>query len=214
MRPRNHLFRNKRFFKVGDLSKQHKLRASLGCKSFRWFMETIAFDFKDHFGHKFPDMLGEGEFANQATGLCMDLMGRGVGSKVALSPCASKKNLTSGDQYIYLSYKNEMRSPTRDLCFDHDPDAGLEIFLRKCHGYHGNQEFHYDLDTQKLVHRMSGMCVKADEHSRTIEISMCDSRDRYQIWEIQHIRREHLLNAFKEDVYAPRLVKRPKPRHR
>lgn len=190
-----------RFYKTGDLSKQHRLRANLKCKSFRWFMETIAFDIKDHYSHKYPETLGEGEISIQDHGVCMDFMKGQVDSRIGLSECASKKNASNDEQYIYFNHLNEIRSPFRDVCLDYDPKSGNEMFLKECHGYRGNQEFHYNMETKQFVHRMSGACIDAIPESGFVFMRACHRGSMTQKWNIQYIRKEHLLNAFKPDSY-------------
>ena len=46
---------------VGDISAQVAIREKLQCKSFKWFMEEVAFDLPKHYPPIEPPSFGEGE---------------------------------------------------------------------------------------------------------------------------------------------------------
>jgi len=46
---------------VGDISKQKELREKLHCKSFKWFMENIAFDLPKKYPPIEPPDFAQGE---------------------------------------------------------------------------------------------------------------------------------------------------------
>ena len=58
---------------LGDISKQKQLRTDLKCKSFKWFMEEIAFDQDAHYPAIVPPDFASGFIKSDADpDLCVD----------------------------------------------------------------------------------------------------------------------------------------------
>ena len=58
---------------VGDLTKQKELRDKLKCKSFKWFMEEVAFDQDAHYPAIVPPDFASGTIKSDADpDLCID----------------------------------------------------------------------------------------------------------------------------------------------
>lgn len=58
---------------LGDISKQKQLRSDLKCKSFKWFMEEIAFDQDAHYPAIVPPDFASGFIKSDADpDLCVD----------------------------------------------------------------------------------------------------------------------------------------------
>jgi hypothetical protein len=58
---------------TGDISKQKELREKLHCKSFRWFMENVAFDLPKKYPPIEPPDFAQGEVCYRAQLLCFCL---------------------------------------------------------------------------------------------------------------------------------------------
>ena len=114
----------------GDVSERKKLRQDLGCKSFKWYLDTI-----------FPELfvpgehsLSDGEIRNYGLGnsSCLDAALKSVDyfQPAVVYPCHGN----GGNQNFQLSKTGEIRKDT--LCLDF---TGKEILMTKCHGGKGNQ---------------------------------------------------------------------------
>ncbi|RXG57974.1 putative polypeptide N-acetylgalactosaminyltransferase 9 [Armadillidium vulgare] len=116
----------------GDVSDRKALRKSLGCKSFKWYLDNI-----------YPELfvpgeaVASGEIRNPLTTMCVDSPARPEDNHkaVGLWPCHKQ----GGNQYWMLSKEGEIRRD--EACLDY---AGADVILYPCHGSKGNQLWEYD----------------------------------------------------------------------
>ena len=76
-----------RHLSAGDVAAQKKLRSSLNCKSFKWFMTKIAWDLPKFYPPVEPPAAAWGEIRNVGTGLCADTKHGALGSPLRLESC-------------------------------------------------------------------------------------------------------------------------------
>jgi len=81
---------------VGDVAERVELRRRLGCKPFRWFLDSVAVTLP-----KLDNLMGAGELGNPHTGLCVDQNDRAdfLGRPAEVAPCHDE----GGHQYWYLT---------------------------------------------------------------------------------------------------------------
>lgn len=95
---------------VGDISKQLAIREKLQCKSFKWFMEEIAFDLPKKYPPIEPPDFASGFIRSVAhPTLCADSLNNGVKKRVGLYACGSDydKHL---NQRFALTWHKDIRS--------------------------------------------------------------------------------------------------------
>lgn len=131
---------------VGDISAQLAVRERLQCKSFKWFMEEIAFDLPLKYPPVEPPDFASGAIQNLAhPNLCADTMSKGIKDVVGLYTCAEDKVEPQRTQYFALSWHKDIRVKETTNCWDvisHGKNA--PIYFYDCHGLGGNQAWRYD----------------------------------------------------------------------
>ncbi|MCP9264679.1 N-acetylgalactosaminyltransferase 7 [Dirofilaria immitis] len=87
----------------GNISSQLELRKNLKCKSFKWYMEKVAYDVIVSYPLP-PENQVWGEARNLATGKCIDTMGRPVPGIVGATSCHGY----GGNQLIKLNKEGQL----------------------------------------------------------------------------------------------------------
>lgn len=106
----------------GDLTKQKALRESLKCKTFRWFLNTVAPDMIQ----RFPPLADPPKFASGSIQsvanprLCLDNLGRLEGEKLGIVECDDNLAEPGVDQkFIYSFFKDIRQDHGRlEFCLD------------------------------------------------------------------------------------------------
>ncbi|XP_029461383.1 polypeptide N-acetylgalactosaminyltransferase 5 [Rhinatrema bivittatum] len=164
-----------RNYDVGDLSEQKKLRKSLNCKTFKWYLENV-----------FPDLHAPTVRAN------------GVLANVALGKCLSVQNSIIGFETCDVLSKNQQFSYTwlrlmkhEDFCLA--PEKLKDILgLHPCDNKNHNLRWlHKSLITFQplltdhfvLEYLSQPMCLEVDQLHTTIRVNSCDSSNQYQKWQ-------------------------------
>ncbi len=103
---------------AGDLSKQKGLRERLQCKSFKWFMENVAFDLTKKYPPVEPPDGAKGEIRNLAADKCIDTRFRGQNERFDLQPCLRDSPAGGGEQNFVFTWHKDIRPRSRSMCFD------------------------------------------------------------------------------------------------
>ncbi|KAG0718492.1 N-acetylgalactosaminyltransferase 7 [Chionoecetes opilio] len=204
-----------RYLDMGDVSKQLAMKERLGCKSFQWFMENVAYDML----RKYPELpknLHWGELRSAKGDYCWDMGGQDAPARVEAYPCMGDD--VGGDT-------SQLRNAATSRCLDtmgHSAPSFMGV--AHCHGFGNNQlirlnaqgqlgvgERCIDADGQgiKLVfcrigtvdgpwqydekqnhvmlHKRIGKCVAL--HPQTFQLSLmpCDPINNYQKWTFKKI---------------------------
>ncbi|XP_054266224.1 polypeptide N-acetylgalactosaminyltransferase 5 isoform X2 [Macrosteles quadrilineatus] len=150
---------------VGDVSERRKLRETLGCKSFRWYLENIYPE------SQMPlDYYYLGEVRNAETHNCLDTMSRKSGENVGMSYCHG----LGGNQVFAYTKRQQIMSD--DNCLDASQHDG-PVKLVRCHGMGGNQAWIYSEQDRTIKHVNTEQCLqKPDTRSpSTPLLRNCDS---------------------------------------
>lgn len=144
-----HIYRRRPHYRKidpGDLTKQKGLRERLHCKTFKWFMEEIAFDLTKRYPPVEPPDFAYGELRNVGTQLCVDTKFRDANERFGLRKCQKDDAESGGEQRITFTWHRDIRPRKRTVCFDVSvSDRGAPIVLYGCHGMGGNQLWEYRL---------------------------------------------------------------------
>uniref|UniRef100_A0AC35TYG2 Polypeptide N-acetylgalactosaminyltransferase n=1 Tax=Rhabditophanes sp. KR3021 TaxID=114890 RepID=A0AC35TYG2_9BILA len=170
----------------GDLSKQLALREKLKCKSFKWFMEKVAFDQDKFYPAIEPEDSANGTLTNQGSKLCMDATNLSHNQQLRVNKCGG------GRQTFSLYYRNDLRIKGSQDCLDaSSSNDGTPVVLFGCHGMGGNQRFTYSSTTKQIIHKISKNCLDAnvDEGglSGNVFTTKCDPTKASQKWEFPYI---------------------------
>ncbi|KAJ0179604.1 hypothetical protein K1T71_005316 [Dendrolimus kikuchii] len=171
---------------TGDISEQKALREKLKCKSFRWFMTQVAFDLTAKYPTVDPEPFGEGNIRPVInTNLCIDAHNGEQMDKLLLKSCESSPN---AEQKFVLSWHKDIRSKTRNMCWDlPDSSPGSPVLLFSCHLGGGNQLWRYRPDTKQIKHGNNDKCVDFDLAKRDLFIEQCNLDKESQKWDVDKI---------------------------
>jgi polypeptide N-acetylgalactosaminyltransferase len=160
----------------GDISSRRALRENLGCKNFKWYLDTI-----------YPELfipgeaVASGEIRNLGYGgkTCLDSPARrsDLHKPVGLYPCHRQ----GGNQFWMYSKSGEIRRD--EACLDY---SGQEVILYPCHGSKGNQFWDYNKTTKLLRHGSSDKCLAINEAKNKLLMEQCDGDSARQQWSLEN----------------------------
>lgn len=167
----------------GDLSEQRAIRDKLQCKSFKWFMEEVAFDLPLHYPMVEPPNKAEGELRSQSSNLCVDTRFKGQNERFNVETCIKDQPGAGGEQRFEMTWHRDVRPVKRTLCWDVSTSVPkAPVLLYQCHGQKGNQHFKYNAVAQQVFHPISHQCLDHDPGSKELFMNPCDSRAETQKW--------------------------------
>lgn len=169
----------------GDLTEQKAIREKLKCKSFKWFMEEVAFDLIKTYPTVEPTDYAFGVIQSVAVPfLCVDTLNNPRHSQIGLYPCASNKKLPQSNQNWALSWRRDLRLRHKKDCLDVQAShEDAPVWLWDCHNQGGNQYWYYDRDRQWLIHGKNGRkCLEAKPSENKICVNTCNPNNRKMKW--------------------------------
>jgi polypeptide N-acetylgalactosaminyltransferase len=174
---------------VGDISKQKELREKLHCKSFKWFMENIAFDLPKKYPPIEPPDFAQGEIRSVAAPeLCVDTEKKNVDERFGLKECIKDNRKSLREQNFILTWHKDIRPKGRNMCWDvSDLQNKAAVNLFPCHGMQGNQLWRYNAEQQWLVHGGNPRCLDSDPGRQMIYVATCDTSSLTQKWRFENI---------------------------
>lgn len=132
---------------AGDLSKQKAIREKLQCKSFKWFMEEVAFDLPKKYPPVEPPDFAAGTIQSFShPNQCIDTLNHGIGQEIGLYSCAENRKRPHLNQFFVLSWHKDIRVHGTTKCWDLSTSIkNAPITFYDCHGQQGNQFFRYNV---------------------------------------------------------------------
>lgn len=181
---------------TGDISKQKELREKLHCKSFRWFMDNIAFDLPKKYPPIEPPDFAQGEIRSVAAPeLCVDTENKKADERFGLKDCIKDNRRSMGEQNFILTWHKDIRPKGRTMCWDvSDVQNKAAVNLFSCHGMQGNQLWRYNAEQQWLVHGGNPRCLDSDPGRQMIYVATCDASSLTQKWRFENIDFKALSN--------------------
>ncbi|KAM4629975.1 polypeptide N-acetylgalactosaminyltransferase 15-like [Polymixia lowei] len=148
---------------IPDIAERVKLKKTLGCRSFNWFLTTVYPEL--YIPQDRPAL--SGELYNVGTGYCADYpRGQGLqGGAMNITPCSG-----TGNQHCELNSMGEVRwGPAGALCFDIE---GERVALTPCptrQPTDNNLQWRFIKLSGQLVHLHSQLCLEAVKERGTPE---------------------------------------------
>uniref|UniRef100_A0A8C3E790 Polypeptide N-acetylgalactosaminyltransferase n=1 Tax=Corvus moneduloides TaxID=1196302 RepID=A0A8C3E790_CORMO len=179
-----------RHLSAGDVAAQKELRNNLNCKSFKWFMNEVAWDLPKFYPPVEPPAAAWGEIRNVGTGLCVDTKHGALGSPLRLENCVKDRGEAAWNnvQVFTFSWREDIRpgdpQHTKKFCFDAISHSS-PVTLYDCHGMKGNQLWRYRKD-KTLYHPVSSSCMDCSESDRKIFMNSCNPSSSTQQWIFEH----------------------------
>uniref|UniRef100_A0AC34G0V9 Polypeptide N-acetylgalactosaminyltransferase n=1 Tax=Panagrolaimus sp. ES5 TaxID=591445 RepID=A0AC34G0V9_9BILA len=163
---------------AGDVSHRLKLRETLQCKSFRWYLENI-----------YPEapvpatFLSIGEISNPSTKLCFDTMGKKTGESAGASPCHG----IGGNQAWSLTKEGQIRSDETCISAFRGFSTSTTLRLEKCTVTASDKHiFSYDEESKHIIHVQSGKCIAVK--GNVLELEDCEPQSTKMSWNIANYR--------------------------
>ncbi|KAK7069252.1 N-acetylgalactosaminyltransferase 7 [Halocaridina rubra] len=166
-----------RYLDMGDISHQLELKERLGCKSFKWFMDNVAYDML----RKYPELppnLHWGELWNAATSQCLDTLGHAAPSLMGVAHCHGFGN----NQLVRLNSEGQLGIGER--CVDAD-GQGIKLIFCRLGTVDG--PWQYDEQNHVLLHKRLGKCAALHPQNNQLALLPCDPVNNYQKWQFKQI---------------------------
>ncbi|VDN06396.1 unnamed protein product [Thelazia callipaeda] len=161
----------------GNISAQMELRKKLQCKSFKWYMEKVAYDVLVSYP-LLPENHVWGEVKNDATGKCIDTLGSPVQGIVAASLCHG----FGGHQLIRLNTEGQLTQG--EWCI-----TPKNEYLITGHCIKGtvNGPFVYDEESKQI--RVGDLCITVAEATsiQSLLMKKCNPKNELQRWHWREI---------------------------
>ncbi|XP_055488292.1 N-acetylgalactosaminyltransferase 7 isoform X1 [Leucoraja erinacea] len=162
----------------GDITPLKKFREEHHCKSFKWFMEEIAYDIPEHYPLPAKN-IEWGEIRGHETDYCIDSMGHTNGGFVELGPC----HRMGGNQLFRINEGNQLMQ--YDQCLTRGAD-GSKVMITHCN-MNVYKEWQYIKTLHRFTHIPTGKCLDRSEVLHQVFISDCDSAKTSQKWEMNNL---------------------------
>lgn len=196
---------------AGDVTERKKLRETLQCKSFKWYLENI-----------YPeaplpaDFKSLGAIVNRFTEKCIDTNGKKDGQSPGLQGCHGsggnqtfqfadrhklhirvlvnrfeRSPLLVNTQAWSLTGKGEIRSDDLCLSSGHVYQIGSELKLERCSVSKINIKhiFEFDETVGSLLHKKTGKCVTGADQRVTLD--ECGVGRKDQLWQLEGYQNSH-----------------------
>lgn len=151
----------------GSIRGQLELRSRLKCKSFEWFMQTVAYKVLEKFPVP-PDNLKWGTLRNQQHDVCVDELGASYGSNIGVHPCNS--------QLFRLNVVGELSSG--EHCFKAVDTGVMNVHCVSDGTWIPKGEWSYSTLNETLA--SNGKCMETDGNK--LFMSQCDEQKKSQKW--------------------------------
>ncbi|KAL6109946.1 galnt7 [Pungitius sinensis] len=162
----------------GDITELKRFREEHRCKSFKWFMEEIAYDIPLHYPLP-PKNVEWGEIRGFETSYCIDSMGHTNGGNVEIGPC----HRMGGNQLFRINEADQLMQ--YDQCLTRGGDNSA-VIITHCDQKQHN-EWKYFKDLHRFTHVTTGKCLDRSDLLHKVFTSDCDTSKTTQKWEMNNI---------------------------
>ncbi|XP_053956213.1 N-acetylgalactosaminyltransferase 6-like [Anastrepha ludens] len=185
---------------AGDLTEQRALRNKLHCKSFKWFMENVAYDLLKEFPPKGTTDFAFGQIRNVgAPNLCLDTLGPPDYRPIGVEQCEKEKMFPSRNQDWSLSESHDLRMRGEEYCLQAvQKKANSVVVFYDCHNGSSDQLWYYNRKTQWLVYgKRRNFCLEAYPNYKEVVINRCKRNNANMKWTFVHVNDTLLDGYFK-----------------
>ncbi|CAF0787263.1 unnamed protein product [Brachionus calyciflorus] len=159
----------------GDISEQLAIKQKLQCKSFKWFMENIAYDLPKKFPLP-PKNKVWGECKNPRHRVCLSEWSIDFGQPLRITSCHG--------ELFRLNVEGELSSG--EHCFVSDKNIVKKKFCLNYEGiWNPVGEWQYDNENKTIKSSKEKTCLSTDGSNLTLE--PCDNSNLNQKWEWKEI---------------------------
>jgi len=175
----------------GDVSHRKKLRESLSCKPFHWYIQEKVPSLGENF------IIGSGEIRNYHHQFCLDQQDSETnqGLPVLVFDCTGQK----GNQYWY--YRSDGRISRDILCMGSKREGSKnenDVELTTC----DTQDiWTYDPRLALLEHMPTGKCLKVTRSPLKLWLVVCNHSDTEQKWYFTNYDEEGIPNRPEEEEH-------------
>ncbi|XP_052850688.1 putative polypeptide N-acetylgalactosaminyltransferase 10 [Drosophila gunungcola] len=174
---------------AGLLTQRQSLRMSLKCKSFDWYMHSVAPDFLKIFPTLEPPGMISGSIESVAyPGFCVDSLNGNHKKPVVLSRCNGNGTNPGEFQKWHLTNEREIRLLNGAGCLQTQGFKTKSVWLFHCHENGGNQYWFYNR-RQRLIQQgqMWIWCLEATlpnghQVGKVLSNNVCHKNDTKQQW--------------------------------
>lgn len=135
---------------IGNLDARHKLRKTLNCKSFQWFLDNV---YPDSWLNTIRNPVAQGFLKNRGTNSCLST----EDGKLKKCPIRKRGNTNI---FLYYTKRHEIMLENFESCLETSMNLTVSqkegIAVYGCHGSGGNQKWDYDIQTGTLRHENGG----------------------------------------------------------
>lgn len=212
-----------RFAKIdeGDLTKQKKLRESLNCKPFSYFMEKVAPDFLERYPptRDLPDFASGQIRSLKYEDSCVDSMGRSEFDSIGIFYCHALDSLgrPPQSQFYRLNFNKNIVYGYMEYCID-----SFKMATPQCsYVPYGNQIWRYDYERNLVIngghvtveYEDGGeeYCLTGNFVNQSLSLKLCDESDDNQKWKFTFENRTAIddysnIYGYKKFVYGDKKV--------
>ncbi|KAH9508603.1 N-acetylgalactosaminyltransferase 7 [Bulinus truncatus] len=168
-----------RGYPFGDITKQIAFKEQHHCKSFKWFMENVAYDVYEHYPAPPPNKAwGEIRFKDSKSNLCWDSGPmQEDNSKVSLKYCHGSGH----SQQYRLNVQGQIGIGERCIEVKNGRNLMFTYCLPKPVG-----PWEWDQESGLIRHKVLKKCVAAD-NSNQLQLKSCDNGDPFFKWNIREV---------------------------
>ncbi|XP_060593944.1 LOW QUALITY PROTEIN: N-acetylgalactosaminyltransferase 7-like [Ruditapes philippinarum] len=167
-----------RGYPIGDVSKQLKFKKDKNCKSFKWFMDNIAYEVYDKFPI-LPPNKAWGEVKQKKGYAVLGTLGQSVGAAlIGVSHC----HHFGGNQMYRLNVKGQIGVGERCI----EAPSGDTLHMSFCDTQPVGP-WEWDEHTGLMKHTNYGKCVEAGGDNK-LHLVRCDPAKSSQSWTINEIK--------------------------
>ncbi|XP_053957117.1 N-acetylgalactosaminyltransferase 6 [Anastrepha ludens] len=187
---------------AGDVSARRALREELKCKTFKWYLETIAPDLLQAYPPIEPPDYAFGALQSVvAPDLCLDSLQLSARQPIGdLRSCPPDLKHPYITQHWQLTFRRDLRQPNGNCLEVQSWAQDAPVWLWPCHHQGGNQFWYYDQQTQLLVQgetEVERMCLEANVTARRVSMNDCDFANLNMKWNFGFVNKTMMATFFK-----------------